>query len=234
MTLQTRATTLTERMDDPDCDPVRLRRTLVRFDLVNRLFSGWAHAYKTMVRPALGRPPRRVRVLDIGCGGGDVLHRIVNMARRDGFNVSGLGIDPDSRALAVARDKVRVPGIEFRELHSSDLVRAGERFDIVISNHLLHHLTDRELQDVLRDSEMLATSLALHSDIARGRLAYYGFAFAVTPIAPGTLLRVDGLRSIRRSYTKRELERVLPQNWSAQQPHRFRLHAVLHPEAKQQ
>ena len=38
---------LRELMDDPACDPVRLRRTLERFGTVNRLVSGWAATYRT-------------------------------------------------------------------------------------------------------------------------------------------------------------------------------------------
>ena len=49
---------------------------------------------------------------------------------------------------------------------------------------------------------------------------------AVTPLAPGTFLRFDGLRSIRRSYTPAELDARLPQHWRVEQPGMFRLLAV--------
>ena len=40
-----RAAGLVERMDDPDCDPQKLRRTYVQFEIVNRLISGWGRLY---------------------------------------------------------------------------------------------------------------------------------------------------------------------------------------------
>lgn len=234
MRLSVRDEQLTELMDDPGCDPDRLRRTLQRFWVVNGAFSRWGRVYRSHLRPALAgdavRNSGTVRILDIGCGGGDVLRRLVRLARRDGFSAEGVGIDPDPRALEAARGGERVDGVTFRRAHSSELVAEGERFDVVVSNHLLHHLDGASFADVIADSEALATRLCLHSDIARSRLAYAGFSVAAAPLAPGTFLRVDGLRSIRRSYTRYELAGRLPPSWRAEQPTAFRLLAVHHVE----
>lgn len=230
MRLSARDERLAELMDDPDCDPDRLRRTLRGFRVVNRVVSRWGRVYRSHLRPALAGGGT-ARILDIGCGGGDVLRRLVRLARRDGFGVEGVGIDPDPRALEAARAGERVDGVSFRRALSRELVEAGERFDIVVSNHLLHHLGGSSagadpLAGVLADSEALATRLCVHSDIARGRVAYAAFAVGSVPLAPGTFLRVDGLRSIRRSYTREELAARLPDGWRAEQPGPFRLLAV--------
>ena len=229
MKLSERDTRLLELMDDPDCDPQRLRRTLKRFTLINRVVSQWDGVYRSHIQPVLaglvprGRP---VRVLDIGCGGGDVLRRIVQHARSDGFDVIALGIDPDSHAIDVANKESTTHGVTFRETTSDMLVREGKCFDVVISNHLLHHLTAAEFDAVFADSELLATSLCVHSDIARSRLAFATYAVAAAPFSPGTFTYVDGLRSIRRSYTSVELESRLPDGWRVEQPGRFRLLAM--------
>lgn len=229
MTLETRDARLTELMDDPDCDPAKLRRTLQRFWLVNGAVSRWGLVYRTHVRPALASAPGVARLLDIGCGAGDVLRRLLRLARRDGFTVEGLGIDPDPRAIEVARSgagRAGGAGARFRRADSRELAHAGERFDVVVSNHLLHHLDEAELGGVLADSEVLSTRLCVHSDIARDPRAYAAFSIGAAPVAPGTLLRVDGLRSIRRSYTRPELAELLPAGWRAEQPTAFRLLAV--------
>lgn len=225
-----RDTRLTELMDDPECDPERLRRTLQRFDIVNRAVSRWGAVYRSLLRPLLLRLDRRARILDIGCGGGDVLRRLVRFARDDGFDIEGLGIDPDPRALEVA-ERAPLDGVSFRRAYSRDLVDEGARFDVVVSNHLLHHLDDDELAELISDSEALATGLCAHSDIVRSRLAYAAFSVAALPVAPGTFLRVDGLRSIRRSYRPEELAARLPEHWAVERPGLFRLLAVHRAEA---
>lgn len=220
---------LRELMDDPGCDPVRLRRTLERFALVNRLVSSWGSVYRTHIRPharASGRGGA-LRVLDIGCGSGDVLRRLSELARADGIELDAVGIDPDPRSLDVARTQSGThPGIRLRQAHSADLVAEGARFDVVVSNHVLHHLSAPELTAVIADSDALSEGLVLHSDIARSRAAYAAYAVAITPLAPGSFLRTDGLRSIRRSWTAPELAEALPAGWRVERPAPFRLLAV--------
>lgn len=199
---------LRELMDDPDCDPVRLARTLERFAIVNRLVSGWDGVFRTRIRRLARARGGRLSILDIGCGGGDVLRRLRDLGRRDGLALDAVGIDPDGRALAVA-GRHPSPGIVWRRAHSAELVAelssGGERFDVVLSNHVLHHLGDTELAPFLADSAALCSGIVLHSDIARSRGAYVAYAAGIAPLAPGTFLRTDGLRSIRRSWRPEEL-----------------------------
>jgi len=206
--LNVRDTALRELMDDPQCDPDRLDATLRRFGTVNRLVSGWGGVYRTHLRPHLAGLGRPARVLDLGCGGGDLVGRLAGLARRDGLRVEWLGVDPDPRAHAVARTRER-DDVRFRCTDSTALRAEGERFDAVVSNHVLHHLSPQELADFTADSRELSTGPVLHADIARGRLAYGLYAVGIAPLAPGTFLHTDGLRSIRRSYRADELQRAL-------------------------
>jgi 2-polyprenyl-3-methyl-5-hydroxy-6-metoxy-1,4-benzoquinol methylase len=209
-------------MDDPDCDPDRLAATLRRFDVVNRLWSGWAALYRRRLGPFLASRERPTRVLDLGSGGGDLVVRLDDLARRDGLDVHWVGADPDERALAVsgARASSR---IEFRATDASSLRAAGESFDAVLSNHVLHHLDSSELADFAADSLALSDGIVLHSDIRRSRTAYGLYAIGVTPLAPGTFLRTDGLRSIRRSYRAGELGALLGAPWTVTDASPFRI-----------
>jgi 2-polyprenyl-3-methyl-5-hydroxy-6-metoxy-1,4-benzoquinol methylase len=164
-------------------------------------------------------------VLDLGSGGGDLLARLALLARRDGLDVTWIGADPDARAHEVSRRR-RLSDVDFRVAGSADLIAGGERFDAVISNHVLHHLAPDELRQFVDDSRMLSTGLVLHSDIVRSHLAYALYAVGITPLAPGTFLRTDGLRSIRRSYRPAELAAALPGGWDVRTPVPFRLVAV--------
>ncbi|GAB3603475.1 class I SAM-dependent methyltransferase [Microbacterium aureliae] len=221
-----RAVDLRELMDDPNCDPDRLRATLRRFDTVNRLVAGWGTVYRTHVRPyltALGRP---ARVLDVGAGGGDVVARLADRAAADGLSVQWTGADPDPRALEVAAARSVPPNVEFVRADARTLAAADERYDVVLSNHVLHHLGADELAEFAEATVRAGTGLVLHGDIERSRTAYGLYAVGITPLAPGTFLRTDGLRSIRRSYRAPELADALGGRWRVERPAPFRLLAV--------
>lgn len=219
--LAQRATGAVEEMDDPDCDPVRLHNTYAQFGVINSVVAGWRQTYLHQLRPRL-ELGRGNTLLDIGCGGGDLARQLHHWAARDGVRLSVTGIDPDARAYAYARAQRPVPGLTFRRAFSSDLVTEGRLFDLVISNHVLHHLHHSELLTLLADSQQLSRSVAVHSDIARHPLAYALFSAGTLPFFHRSFIRRDGLTSIRRSYTAAELREAVPADWAVQRQSPFR------------
>lgn len=203
--------TAVEEMDKPDCDPAKLDHTYAQFPLVNRAVAGWHRTWARYIRPVLSTS-RVNTLLDIGSGGGDVPRALARWAARDGFELRITAIDPDERAYAFASSQPTTPALTFRRAFSSELVAEGERFDVVTSNHVLHHLSPQELGGLLRDSELLSKRLALHSDIERTRIGFALFSLATLPLR-GSFIREDGLTSIRRCYLAKELRAVVPEGW---------------------
>jgi 2-polyprenyl-3-methyl-5-hydroxy-6-metoxy-1,4-benzoquinol methylase len=213
--LQHRDLHTVEEMDKADCDPQRLNKTYARFPVVNRLLSGWRATYSTYMRPLFAEKGAAT-LLDIGCGSGDVARNLARWAQRDGLSLDVTAIDPDGRAYLYASQATPVAGVTYRQAHSSELVAEGMTFDVVMSNHILHHLDDGQLAEVLRDSEALCRGVALHNDLNRSNLAYLLFAAGFWPLGVGSYICGDGLVSIKRSYTASELETTVPENWSVE------------------
>ena len=218
---RTRAVHLPEIMDDPQCDPAGLERTYRAFGTINALIAGWRLVYRRDLRPFLIRPGGAT-LLDIGCGGGDAARHLARWAARDRLRLQVTAIDADGRAIAYARAQAPVAGVTYRQALSSDLRAEGQHFDLVISNHLLHHLNAADLASLLADTEALCTGLAVHGDIERHPLAYAAYRLVTPPLFPGSFIQVDGLRSIRRSYTHAELAAAAPVGWVARRQVPFR------------
>ncbi len=216
--LATRDVGARELMDDPHADARKLARTYGRFGFVNALVSRPGAFYRRDIRPRALRS-RSLRILDVGAGGGDLCRLLARRLRHEELDAEITALDVDERAIRWASAHDRGAGIRYRRALTTELVAAGETYDVVLSNHVLHHLDDAELRTVLSDSVQLAApdGLVSHHDIARSRTAHALFAAATWPVS-GTLLadsfiREDGLISIRRSYTVSELAAIAPSGW---------------------
>ncbi|WP_081416412.1 class I SAM-dependent methyltransferase [Arthrobacter castelli] len=216
-----RDTDATELMDDPGADPHLLERTYDQFHLINTVIGRWRLTYRSWIRPLLRREAVN-SILDIGCGGGDVTRALARWALLDGFACSILGIDPDERAFDHAARKPAMPGLAYRRAYSGELAAAGHRFDVIISNHMLHHLNGDELDGLLADSERMCRMRVVHADLQRSPVAYALFSTATWPVFRRSFIRADGLTSLRRSYTTAELSALAPHGWQVahQRPYR--------------
>jgi ubiquinone/menaquinone biosynthesis C-methylase UbiE len=93
---------------------------------------------------------RGQRVLEIGCGTGNVL---TALGRRR-LDVEATGIDPDPGALKRARRKAarkKLP-IEYQRAYAGALPLPDDSFDRVLSSLMLHHLDDQERARALREA----------------------------------------------------------------------------------
>lgn len=220
--LRRRARELREAMDDPWCDARRLRATYARFALVNRWLTGWQRVYRRWLRPRVGRG---ASLLDVGCGGGDLARQLAAWSAADGAPLRVTAIDPDPRALAFAREHAGGAPVELRCAGIEELVAEGRHFDIVVSNHVLHHLDEDELPAFLATSARLARRAVVHNDLCRHDLAL--LAFAPLRLAfPRSFIVPDGLRSIRRAYRPAELRRLVPAGWTVARGAPFRTLAM--------
>ncbi len=214
---------LIEYMDHENVDLAKLFRTYDGFRVINPLLARWKHIYRSQIKPVLARDPQKVHtLLDIGCGGGDVMESLSRYAANDGFKLSVTGIDPDANAEAYLRLRNPSVHIHFRKAKSSELVGEGLKFDFVISNHVMHHLDDKALIVLTNDAKALARNLVLFNDIERGDLAWLVFNLT-WPFFWRSFITPDGLTSIRKSYTRSELSRLLGIEWHVKRVFPYRL-----------
>ena len=105
---------------------------------------------------------------------------------------------------------------------SRTLAESGEEFDLVLSNHVLHHLSDEDVRALCLDCQRLARRQVFHNDLCRGDLAYTLFPL-LGLVFHRSFIVTDGLRSIRRAFTAAELAALCPPGWRVTTPAPFRL-----------
>jgi 2-polyprenyl-3-methyl-5-hydroxy-6-metoxy-1,4-benzoquinol methylase len=210
-------------MDDPDCDLELLNNTYRQFRMINTLFSNWHILYHFYLKPRMQKKGHTYSLLDIGFGGGDIPIQLAKRARADGFNLDVTGIDVDPRALDYVTT-IRVPSnVSFRHASMNDLLNENRTFDFIITNNTIHHLAEKELHALMIDSIKLCRNLILFNDIERGDLAWLFFTAISTLFFRRSFASYDGRLSIQRSYTKGELQKIIPKDWFVKRLFPYRL-----------
>jgi 2-polyprenyl-3-methyl-5-hydroxy-6-metoxy-1,4-benzoquinol methylase len=163
-------------------------------------------------------------LLDIGFGGGDLPLALYNRAQKEGYKLQITAIDTDPRALAFVKQHREIPaGISFRCIDTHQLLAEQARFDFVISNHVIHHLSQEQLTRLADQSERLCRRQVIFNDLQRSYSAYLLFSCLVAPFFRHSYAGSDGRLSIRRSYTQSELTAALPARWTVHRKFPFRL-----------
>jgi SAM-dependent methyltransferase len=155
---------------------------------IHRLIGDTAFVVRAIRRDALPV----FRVLDLGCAAGYVTEEV---QRKLGVEVIGVDVNPRRPAEA------RIPIFRADAVHGQ-LPAA----DVAFSMHLVHHLTESDLADLIRNVRRYCRRLIL-LDIVRHPLPLALFRLFVEPFASKIVVE-DGKTSFRRSYTAGELRQI--------------------------
>jgi SAM-dependent methyltransferase len=188
---------------DAACHPDDVAKSLADLRLVNR----WLSRRRRLLRAVERHMPAGGRLLDVGCGSGDVaaylqarLTRSRPGAPARGGGVLAVGLDRKPLHLRDApRGVRRVAG------DASRLPFRDRSFDVVTASLVLHHFEDEALGQLLRELARVARRAIVVSDLERAWLPH-AFGRAVFPLVFETPVSVhDGLVSIRRGFRRDEL-----------------------------
>jgi 2-polyprenyl-3-methyl-5-hydroxy-6-metoxy-1,4-benzoquinol methylase len=199
-----------ELMDQPGLDPEDHAKALAGLRRIN-LLSGsaeqlWPAIRKHAIRTQWDRP---LRVLDVACGGGDLLLRLGQKAKRAGIPVNLAGCDMSTQALEISRVTLSRGGFS-GEFHLCNVCEdpLPQGYDVITSSLFLHHLEEAQVVHVLSAMRESGADLLVLSDILRSRL---GLALAHTVpklLSRSPIVHTDAVLSVRASYTLEEIQRL--------------------------
>lgn len=190
-----------ELMDDPLLGARARSRALDGLRRINRASRTAGALWKSIERIARSHPARRLTLLDIATGGGDLPIALARKAERQelALDIQGCDISQDAvRHASAAAVRANVPVRFFRADVLTDELPA--HYDIVTVSLFLHHLPDDQAVALLQKLAARAAHI-LVSDLVRGR-AGYALAYAGTRVlSRSPIVHADGLRSVRAAFT---------------------------------
>lgn len=195
-------------MDEP-CGREELRACLRDIARINR----WLLAYRPLLRwlesldlrrinTQMGEP---VRILDVGCGYGDVLRRVERWARESGLAVELTGIDLNPDAVAIAAE-ASYGSSAIRWAAIDVFAYAPDRAPhLVVSSLFTHHLADADVVRFLQWMEEHARAGWFVSDLVRHPTPYRLFRLLAWGARLHPFVQNDGPVSIARAF--------VPEDW---------------------
>ena len=176
---------------------------------VNKITGIFSHTVKL-----LKQFPNTISLADVGCGGGlFLLHLSTHFPE-----MKMVGIDISEEAIKLAQNELQrwkkdqfTPNIEFLLQHPDEFILTKESIDIILLTLVCHHIEDDELILFLKKA-VDATRIALIiNDLHRNFIAYWFYKLLSPIIFKNRLITHDGLISIQRSFTRKELQYLLQQ-----------------------
>lgn len=196
-------------MDDPRLPQNEHFAALTGLARLNALARTSSTIWGELLQAGLEILRRPVRVLDLACGGGDLICRLEAAARESGRHFTFDGCDISPRALRFARDRARRLGFNphFFELElPSDEIPDG--YDYLISNLFLHHLDEQEAVELMANMARKAQFGFLISDLERSPAGYLLAAVVGRLSTTSRVVHHDAPASARAAFTPAEVREM--------------------------
>jgi len=171
-----------------------------------------------------------ITIIDLGCGGGDILREVSKFGKDNHYNFNLIGIDANPHTIKYAiKLSQEYDNISFKKMDVFAKEFNTLKYDLVLTTLFLHHFKDNQLVTFLKPVLDKAKLGVVVNDLQRHRLAYYLFKLLCTTIKNKTIIE-DGLTSVLRGFKRKELESISNQlhvNYKIQWKWAFRFQWIL-------
>jgi ubiquinone/menaquinone biosynthesis C-methylase UbiE len=195
-----------EMLDRPGLPVAEAERSLRELDQVNRWTLGSLPLSRTVL-PRLGRWSRPRLALDLGTGSGEVAAGLARAAAKRGAPLKVVGLDLKLRNHLAGRRR----GVaQLRVVADAEALpfRDGT-FEWSFSTLFFHHFDGETNRRVLAEMRRVASAGAAVVDIRRNRIAPVLLDILFFFLRIGEVTRHDGRVSFRRSWSLREVRRLV-------------------------
>lgn len=205
-----------ELLDDPRADPVAVERELRDIARLNALFGGTTAVIRELDQLfEQGKTERGTgkgaswTLLDVGTGLGDIPRAATAAAGRRGIALRIVGVEINRAAAASALRADRSGRLRIVLADGNALPFAPGSVDVVIASQVLHHLARDAAVRWIASFGALARRGVVLADLRRSRIAMAAVWLVSFPLGFGAVTRHDAVVSLRRGYTRAEMNAML-------------------------
>jgi 2-polyprenyl-3-methyl-5-hydroxy-6-metoxy-1,4-benzoquinol methylase len=196
-----------ELLDGQDFTREELNRNLKELEWVNRFLGGHANSIRIMNR-CLKSGFLPVRIIDIGCGGGDSLEILQEKFADRLIRAEWLGCDLQPFCLDYAKKQHPGQGLQY-ELSDFRQIRMKEGSATKFHASLFfHHFREEEINGFLTFVRKSGAAIIIN-DLHRHPLAYAGIKLIASLPGIGRLFRHDAALSVKRGFLRKDWESIL-------------------------
>jgi 2-polyprenyl-3-methyl-5-hydroxy-6-metoxy-1,4-benzoquinol methylase len=200
---------MTEKMDDFSISGLELRKTLITLGRINRWLGGNRVTLNGIRKVLNGHSKKEpITILDLGCGGGDILRDVAEFGKQKGYSFKIIGVDANKSTVGYAKELSQsFPDISF--LHCDIFSEEFKRleYDLVLTSLFLHHFDDKQLEGLIRGILEKASIGIVVNDLHRHGMAYLLFRLLCL-FTTNDMVKEDGLISILKGFKRDELIRI--------------------------
>jgi 2-polyprenyl-3-methyl-5-hydroxy-6-metoxy-1,4-benzoquinol methylase len=196
-----------EKMDDFSMKGEILRDALDKIANINQLLGGnrlTLYGVQKLIRNISKN--EIITILDVGCGNGDMLRKLAKYGHKKNLIFQLIGIDANNFTINHAKQlSENYSNISF---FCHDIFEESFRelkYDIVLCTLTLHHFKENQIINLLNVFYTNSKIGIVINDLHRNAIAYRLFQVICFVFNLNKMSRDDGLISILRGFTKKEL-----------------------------
>lgn len=201
-----------ELMDAPDLAPREHVAALCGLQRINRVTNSTRVLWRAIrkIHKKSGMP---LNVMDVACGGGDVLCDLAERARRAKVPVHFTGWDLSPTAIERTQSLARHKNVKVETKIANALTESFPADqDVIYCSLFLHHLSCEDAGLLLRRMAESARMEILVSDLVRSRSGFVMAWLGTRLLSRSRIVHVDGPRSVEAAFTLPEINDLAAEN----------------------
>ena len=198
-----------EIMDDLDCSGPVLEQTLRELKTINRLLGGNGVTNRGLSQVVQRFPQDQYSLVDLGCGGGDMIAVMQTWASKKNIPIRFIGADANANTIALAKERQKaLSDVHWQVANVFDSTFLEDQVDIATCTLFTHHFTDEELVQLFQGLKQKVRLAIVINDLHRHPLAYYSIKWLTRWFSKSPMVQNDAALSVLRSFKRRDWKSI--------------------------